>query len=228
MSPIVFQDTFFLASTVSAVIALVVAIVNVKKHSNLNWILILLIVSVSASFVNVFIIAISDNTNLSVGVVYRYAEFFVLFNFYWSRLKIKLKPIRSLYIRIVLGLSVTIIVIAIAELSILSIRSINSVTFIIFAVVLFWHMIKSLRTERIEQDPIFWLNSAIFIHFSGSFFLFLLRDYLIEHYRGQYAYIWSLHNMLSIVKNFLIGYAFTLNPSKEIASTSELNDQKSE
>ena len=228
MSPVVFHHTFFLASIISAFCALYLSIKNYREHRNLKWILILLIVSVSASAGNIFFIYILDKPNLIVGLLYRYAEFFILFNFYWDSLKkrfgFRIKPNTG----IVVGLIILTVIINISEWGIFPIRPINSITFIILALALFWHMINALRTERIEQDPMFWANSAIFILFSGSFFLFLLREYLIKNHYHEFPYVWGLHNILSIVKNFLFGYAFYIKAYSESRLEVKLHLEKDE
>ncbi|MEM7110078.1 MAG: hypothetical protein AAF519_17755 [Bacteroidota bacterium] len=211
MSPGTFQALFWLLSIFSAFIALIIALIRIRHHKEQQWILVLLFASVFSSLIN---LVDTKNTFLIAGTFYRFAEFFILFNFYVKLTFFKTyscKPVRLIFVNIF----VVLLLVAIYHFNLTIIRPLNSLTFIFLSIGVYWQIIRELQTERIEQNPIFWINSAILFSFAGSFFLFLMRQYLIDNHYDEYPYIQSIINIMGIVKNALIAYAFTLKSPRQ-------------
>ncbi len=144
-----------------------------------------------------------------LGTLYEIGEFTILFFLYFGILK----PKKSKWIFILIGFS--FILFSSLNFLFLQHEKLNSFTFlsssIIFiwlSVVYFFSLMKDLPTYHLEQIPMFWINTAVLIFFSGNFFLFLTTDYLIKVSPNDFMVHWSLHNILNIVKNLLFTIAF--------------------
>lgn len=81
--------------------------------------------------------------------------------------------------------------------------TITAAVFIIFSVFHFFKLMKDLPSTHIHQLPMFWVDTAVLVYFAGAFFIFLLRNYLIEVLKDDQIVYWSLHNILNIIKNIL-------------------------
>lgn len=196
----------FYLSVLSAVVALGIAISRRSLHPYLYSVFILLIISVFCGLLNIYFDDLIKNPQRIVGKFYRYSELVLLFFFYQSQ--ILRKKINSVIFSILFIIS--IVILSFITDNDFSIRTINSVIFILTSIVLYAKIMFDMRYNRVDKSPIFWVNTGFFISFSGSFFLFLLRPFLIEHYYLEYPYIWSINNWLSILKNVMICYAFLL------------------
>lgn len=64
-----------------------------------------------------------------------------------------------------------------------------------------YRLMRDLSAERIQDLPMFWIAFGVLVYFSGTLFLFLFNNYLIEHQPGNHQYMWILHNVLNIIKN---------------------------
>ena len=81
--------------------------------------------------------------------------------------------------------------------------TVSSLVFIIFSILYFFKLLSHLPTTQIQGLPMFWVNTAVLVYFAGSFFVFLLRNYLIEVLHDNQIVYWSFHNILNILKNLL-------------------------
>ncbi len=88
-------------------------------------------------------------------------------------------------------------------------RYFSGVIFIGYSINVF-HDYLRLPKENLLIDPKFWINSAVFIFFTGTIFVYLLIEYMTKHYLEFQGIVWSLHNILGIVRALLFGYAFIL------------------
>jgi hypothetical protein len=79
---------------------------------------------------------------------------------------------------------------------------------IILSLSLFWNLLVQQRIERIAKSPIFWINSALIIYFSGSVFLFIFSEYLVENDPNAFLQIWGLHSIFNITFNVLLTVGF--------------------
>ncbi len=84
----------------------------------------------------------------------------------------------------------------------------SSLIFIVLAVGFFYRLIKDLPKVQVYRLPMFWVNVAVLVHFSGNLFVFTLSDYLVTVLKDNLIAYWSFHNFLSIVKNILLTIGF--------------------
>jgi hypothetical protein len=67
---------------------------------------------------------------------------------------------------------------------------------------------RYLPTTKLWSLPMFWINSAVLIFFSGNLFLFALTHYLVHILNDNLVVYWGFHNLLNIVKNILFAAGF--------------------
>lgn len=206
MGPYFLIDVLYFTLVISGVATLVVSLVRVKQHPYLNPILLLLLISVGCSFLNIYYHWIKTLSQPVVGIIYRSFEFFILIYFY---IQILLTD-NSRKFRLSILIILVFLAFVVVYFEVITIRTFNSFFFIIPAVLLYRQIMMRLDVEDVIKNSIFWLNNAFFVSFSGSLFLHLMRPFLIENYYAEYPFIFGLNNVLAIIKNMMIIYAFYL------------------
>jgi TRAP-type C4-dicarboxylate transport system permease small subunit len=100
--------------------------------------------------------------------------------------------------------------------------TLTAAVFILFSVLHFFKLMRDLPSTHIQNLPMFWIDTAVLVYFAGAFFIFLLRNYLIEVMKDDQIVYWSLHNILNIIKNILFAIGLwqatkkpTLNSEKK-------------
>ncbi|MEJ0031144.1 MAG: hypothetical protein WDO15_12550 [Bacteroidota bacterium] len=95
----------------------------------------------------------------------------------------------------------------------------GAVSLILISLVYFYLLIKELPTESITRLPMFWINTAILIYYSGTFFQYLLTDYLINVLKGDIVNTWTIHNFLGFVFYVIVSVGLWLNRSLYLTTT---------
>ena len=81
----------------------------------------------------------------------------------------------------------------------------KSIILICSSVFYFKVMLEKLEFDTPWANPLFWINSAVFLYFSGSFFIFIFSEYRDI---SRVIYLWDLHNIIHIIYNLLILVGF--------------------
>lgn len=79
-------------------------------------------------------------------------------------------------------------------------RSAESIIFIFLSLVMFYQFFKKEEDIFLERSPLFWINIAILIYFSGAFFSFILSKIILSP--GKLS--WVLHNSANMLKNLIL------------------------
>jgi hypothetical protein len=94
--------------------------------------------------------------------------------------------------------------------------SIFSFLYILYSLAGYHSIVKEKETLFVERFWFFWLCSAIAIYASGSFLLFLFRNYMITKDPSLYLELWSLLFLsLNILKNLLLSIAIFYYPLRK-------------
>jgi hypothetical protein len=91
----------------------------------------------------------------------------------------------------------------------------------LFALYYFYWLIKELPTSQLQRLPMFWINSAWMIFFSGNLFLFIFTDYLVNVMKDTQLVMWNVHNILKIIEVLMIVIALWID-HQNIRSRSSL------
>jgi hypothetical protein len=95
-----------------------------------------------------------------------------------------------------------------------------SISMIVISIVFFYRLIKELPTETITKLPMFWINTAVLIYYSGIFFQYLAADYLVNVLKDDLINSWTLKNFLGIFYYLMLAFALWLNRSNLLQNTS--------
>jgi hypothetical protein len=96
--------------------------------------------------------------------------------------------------------------------------SFGNISMIVVSVTYFYFLIKELPTETITKLPMFWINTAVLIYYSGVFFLYLTVDYLVTVLNDDMINSWTLHNFLGTIYYLMLAFALWLNRSNHLRS----------
>ncbi len=95
---------------------------------------------------------------------------------------------------------------------------INSYTFVLKSIIIipyalnyFYWLLRELPTTDLHRLPMFWVNTALIIFFSGNLFLFVFTDYLVRVLNDDLMIYWTLHNILAAIEAFMIVVALWLD-----------------
>jgi hypothetical protein len=84
----------------------------------------------------------------------------------------------------------------------------GNVIFILFSVTWMLHVLVNPPVKRIAVYGHFWVNTACFVYFSMSIFLFVMTNYVFTNMSADVSRIfWSLHTLNNIIKNILFAVA---------------------
>ena len=74
----------------------------------------------------------------------------------------------------------------------------------------FYVLIQRLPAESITKLPMFWINTAMLIYYSGTFFIYLSMDYLVNVLKDNLIAIWYIHHLLGLIFYSSLWYAMLL------------------
>ncbi len=138
------------------------------------------------------------------GLIYRVAEFVLLVEFYFlvfgKNFPNKLKWLSQLLIPVA--------VITFTSVDATPLRITSSILFSILSTLWFLKIIREMSVGILTNLPVFWMNSAFLLYFSGSLFLFLLFEPLGKLHETSAIVSYMFHNLLGVIKNILIGVGF--------------------
>ncbi len=197
---------FAYASIFSSILPVVLGSIQLKNRS--NDLKLISILSLFAFFLDILSLKKPILANISTNV-YLLLEFGILLSIYAKAIQL-LSKAKALFVIVIicyLGFFVT-------ELLQSSKVEMNSYTltftsllFILFSVRYFYLLIRELPTDKIQQLPMFWLNTGVLIYFAGGLFLFAIRNYVIAAFQDDQTVYWTFHNFLNVIKNILFAVA---------------------
>lgn len=84
--------------------------------------------------------------------------------------------------------------------------SLASICFVVISLLYFYVLVQQLPTESITKLPMFWINTAILIYYSGAFVIYLSRDYLVNVLKDNLIGYWLIHNSLGLLFYAMLWY----------------------
>lgn len=141
------------------------------------------------------------------GPIFRLLELTILLEYYGKVLEIK----TSLIARRILQLSLLLCFPLLFDLTSTPIRTTSTIVFSLLATSFFLKMITEMKVTNPLRYPLFWVNSAFLVYFSGSVFLTLFFDSLARLHEISAVLSYIFHNTLGLTKNILIAIAFWIS-----------------
>ncbi len=83
-------------------------------------------------------------------------------------------------------------------------RSLEGILVILLCLVWCYRTLLEMKIQRLEQDPVFWVNTGFLLYFSGSVLLFAFSNYIVDINRALNLYIWAFHALFSLLLYFFI------------------------
>lgn len=91
------------------------------------------------------------------------------------------------------------------------IRGARDLLMILLSISYFIYLMRTLPEEDLLKFPMFWINTAMLIFFSGTFILSYLMDYIMTVMRDQFAHFWTFRNFFRFAFCLVLAYAGWLN-----------------
>ncbi|MBX2969147.1 MAG: hypothetical protein KF803_07230 [Cyclobacteriaceae bacterium] len=92
-----------------------------------------------------------------------------------------------------------------------AIRAGRDLLLILFSVSYFIYLLRQLPEDDLMKFPMFWINAAVVIFFSGVFMLSYFRDYIVLVLKDDTAGFWAFRNFFSTAYWLVLAYAGWLN-----------------
>jgi hypothetical protein len=90
----------------------------------------------------------------------------------------------------------------------------QSILFIFLALLYFYQLLHQPAVFAIEKQPLFWINAAVLIYFSGNLFLFMLQNWLNRMQQPDYTSYWAIHSVVNIFANLLYAVGLLCKPQR--------------
>lgn len=155
-------------------------------------------------------------SNLFLGHLHTLLEFLLLTRVFYLSLKDFINPKIFLFIAIsfsILAVVNTIFVQAL-DLNNSYIKLLESLLLISFSLLYFYRVGKEMKVSRPENEPMFWISTAVLIYFSGSIFIFLNANFILLYSEDLGVRIWFIHAVFFILFSILITISFWKNQKK--------------
>jgi hypothetical protein len=86
-----------------------------------------------------------------------------------------------------------------------------SIITILFSLYYFYWLLQELPTTELQRLPMFWINSALLIFYSGNLFVFVFTDYLVNVLNNNMLFMWTMHNILKVIEILMIVVALWID-----------------
>lgn len=199
-----------LFSGFSSIIPFLAAIKNLrylKKHLFVYFIIVL--ISLITELLNI-ILAKAGQSNLNFFRYYTIVEFLLISVFYITLFKSYFKP-NLLYLIAILFLIISYLdylfngLMSMDNIS----SAIEAIIFIIYSLFFFYYVLKNLIFENIFLEPVFWINIAVLIYFSGNLILFVFSNYMAKIEPSNYIILWGfIHTFFNVLYSVLLSIGF--------------------
>jgi hypothetical protein len=197
---------FLLIADIQTLLFAVGAILSfIKPRARQFYILLLgsaLVASVAGNFSSVLMKTLGLNVNYG-PTTYYIISLPIISSVYYHAIG-KHRPI-------FIFLSVAYVLFATTNLLFIQKTSINSyslifqaIVVILYALYYFYWLLRELPTTQLQRLPMFWINSAYIIYYSGNLFLFVFTSYLVNVLNNNLLVYWTLHNVLGIIEGLMI------------------------
>ena len=190
------------------IVSLVLSSLLFRITSSSERIIIYFLLFSSLFFITEYcVVFVFNQPSFFVGSIWTVAQF-LLFITYYRKIE-NLKQTQYLILALVfLAVAVTFLVFFNNENS-SSLKHPAGIIVLFLSILQFYRYLKHLQ-EDLLKNPEFWINTAIFLFFSGTFVVYLLIEYLTKYHPDYVFTGWLFHNVMGILRVVLFGYAFYL------------------
>jgi len=195
-------DIFLYGSVFSAVVPLLFYKAAIKHP--FKWALVLVCLSFLADIC--FSIIFLHEDNVKAFHLYGILEALVVTTFYYFVLGEK-KWIKYLFICFALIYVADALFIEPAQFNSIG-SSLEALMIIFLSLRLLYQFFSEEKEMFLDYSPVFWINIAFLVYFSGALFSFILSTDILSQSRDRFYTSWALNNISNILKNLLLAVGF--------------------
>lgn len=78
-------------------------------------------------------------------------------------------------------------------------RTPEGIAVLIFALLYYYAVMREMKILRLEDEPLFWINTGFMLYFSGGTLLFFFSNVILSFAYSLNMYIWALHASFSVI-----------------------------
>lgn len=92
-------------------------------------------------------------------------------------------------------------------------RSLEGVLVIALSLLGYYKLLAELPTKRLDQSPIFWINTGLLLYFAGNLFFFVLGNALLKEPNQSFSLMaWGLSTLLMVLMHLFISVGLWFSP----------------
>lgn len=76
----------------------------------------------------------------------------------------------------------------------------------VLAIHYFFSLLRDMPTQKLLNYPMFWIAASVLIFSAGSFFIYLITEYLVVVVQNDLVYVWTFRNILRIITFLMIAW----------------------
>lgn len=88
------------------------------------------------------------------------------------------------------------------------VRAISSVLLSVFAILTYMKMLNDMKIVKLQKDPLVWINTAVFFLFSGSFFVFITFNAILNLSWELSRVTYNINTYLTVIFYLLVAAGF--------------------
>ncbi|MFA0964079.1 hypothetical protein AB9P05_19885 [Roseivirga sp. BDSF3-8] len=90
--------------------------------------------------------------------------------------------------------------------------TLSAVFFILLSILYFYQLLKKVEYERLEKNPMFWINSGVLVYFASSLVLFHLSNRLLTEAQYANGLAWGVHAIFNVFHYLSFTIALWIRP----------------
>ena len=92
--------------------------------------------------------------------------------------------------------------------------TLTGVVVILFSLCYFYALLKEVKYNNLETNPMFWINSGFLIYFSSNLILFFMNNSLFKRITEASYILWGLHAFINIILTLFYTVAIWVTPKR--------------
>lgn len=208
-------STFVNISSFSIVIPLAIALFQLKTASREQLILTTLVACSFITEVIANLLWYQFINNLAVYNSYALVNFNLLFLLYYYQFGSKTKKF-MVFVQILFNILAVLNTLFLQKISIFNSNLTTSAALVLIACALayFYKLLKEIKYQKLEKNPLFWINSGVILYYSGSLILFLLGNVLAYPSLEVALAAWGLNSFFNLLLNTAYSIALWIRSTK--------------
>jgi len=95
------------------------------------------------------------------------------------------------------------------------VRAIGSLLLSVYCIVYFLKVMSDMQIKKPSREPMVWINTGALFYFSGSFFVFILSNLILNHSREWSLVAWRINSILMTMFYLSMAVGFVMTRKKQ-------------